>query len=185
MTEGTGEDITQLLRESRDGDPDGLPRVYALLYGELHRIARSVTGGAQATLTPTVLVNEAFLRLCGGGQALDLASRKHFFATAAQTMRWIVIDHARRAGAERHGGALVRVELDDNQAASFRPGELIALDAALDALERVDPARRELVELRYFAGLGYEELAPLLGRSVRTLKREWAAARAALQLLME
>jgi RNA polymerase sigma factor (TIGR02999 family) len=179
------EDITLLLKQAGDDDAGGVSRVYALLYDELHKIARALLRGGQATLTPTVLVNEAFLRLCGGGQDLSLESRKHFFATAAQAMRWIVMDHARRAQAERHGGGLVQVELDDSLPASFRPEELLALDAALDALEQVDPQRRELVELRFFAGLGYEDLVPLLGRSERTLKREWAAARAALQLLME
>lgn len=178
------EDITLLLQRANGSDAAGISRVYALLYDELHKIARGVLRGGQATLTPTVLVNEAFLRLCGGA-GLSLESRKHFFATAAQAMRWIVMDHARRAQAERHGGGLIQVELDEHLPASFRPEALIALDAALDALEQIDPARRELVELRFFAGLGYEDLAPLLGRSERTLKREWAAARAALQLLME
>ena len=185
MVDGGNEDITLLLQRAGRGEQAGISRVYALLYDELHKIARGVLRGGQATLTPTVLVNEAFLRLCGGGEGLTLESRKHFFTTAAQAMRWIVMDHARRAQAERHGGGLLQVELDENLPASFRPEALIALDAALDALQQIDPARRELVELRFFAGLGYEDLAPLLGRSERTLKREWAAARAALQLLME
>lgn len=185
VTDDDNEDITLLLQRHAAGDAGGVSRVYALLYDELHKIARSLLRGGQATLTPTVLVNEAFLRLCGSGQDLPLESRKHFFATAAQAMRWIVMDHARRSQAERHGGGLIQIELDENLPASFRPDELLALDTALDALQRIAPDKRELVELRFFAGLGYEDLAPLLGRSERTLKREWAAARAALQLLME
>ena len=179
------EDITQLLGRAADGDPGSLSRVYGLLYEELHRVARGLLHHGQATLTPTVLVNEAYLRLCGGDKPLPLENRKHFFATAAQAMRWIVVDHARRAHAQRHGGGLLRVELDDDLPQALRADELLALDAALERLGAIEPARRELVELRYFAGLDYADLVPLLGRSERTLKREWASARAALHLLME
>ncbi|WP_345776247.1 ECF-type sigma factor [Luteimonas salinisoli] len=178
-------DITLLLDKAGDGDQESLSQVYAMLYAELRRTARGLLRDGQSTLTPTVLVNEAYLRLCGGGATPSLESRKHFFATAAQAMRWIVVDHARRVLAERHGGGLVRIELDHELAQELRPDELVALDAALEQLGRVDPARKELVELRYFAGLDYAELVPLLGRSERTLKREWATARAALQMLME
>lgn len=184
MGEGN-DDITLLLQRARQGDAAGTARAYALLYDELHKVARSLLHGGQGTLTPTVLVNETYLRLCGGDAVLPLESRKHFFATAAQAMRWIVVDHARRAQAQRHGAGLVRIELDESLPAGMKPDELLALDAALEALERIDPVRRELVELRFFAGLGYEDLVPLLGRSERTLKREWAATRAALQALME
>lgn len=179
----TGE-ITLLLHRAGQGDSDSLSQAYGLLYEELRRIARGLLRGGQATLTPTVLVNEAYLRLCGG-RALTLENRKHFFATAAQAMRWIVMDHARHALAERHGGGLVRIELDDNLPQDLKPDQLLALDAALERLGQIDSARRELVELRFFAGLDYAELAPLLGRSERTLKREWASARAALYLMME
>ena len=131
----------------------------------------------------TVLVSEAYLKLSGG--ALSPENRKHFFATAAQAMRWIVMDHARRARAERHGGQLVRVELEDGLPAGREPEGLLALNDALDRLGAIAPQRRELVELRFFAGLDYAELVPMLGRSERMLKREWAAARAALQAMME
>ncbi|KAF1711254.1 RNA polymerase subunit sigma [Pseudoxanthomonas kalamensis DSM 18571] len=184
MDENATGDITLLLRQAATDDPDSLSRVCGLLYAELRKIARGIARGGQDTLTPTVLVNEAYLRLCGN-ESLNLESRKHFYATAAQAMRWIVVDHARRAQTGRHGGDLVRVELEDNLLQETRPEEVLALDAALDQLQKIDPARRELVELRFFAGLDYAELAPMLGRSERTLKREWAAARAALQTLME
>ncbi|MBP6490296.1 ECF-type sigma factor [Pseudoxanthomonas mexicana] len=177
-------DITLLLQSARAGDADSLSQAYGLLYEEMRRIAAGLLRGGDGTLTPTVLVHEAYLRLCGGDGALGVENRKHFFATAAQAMRWLLVDRARRLAAERHGGALVRVELDDGLAQELRPEELLALDTALQRLGEIDPARRELVELRFFAGLDYAELVPLLGRSERTLKREWAAARAALQAMM-
>ena len=177
-------DITLLLQSARAGDADSLSQAYGLLYEELRRFAAGLLRGGDGTLTPTVLVHEAYLRLCGGDGALGVENRKHFFATAAQAMRWLLVDRARRLAAERHGGALVRVELDDGLAQELRPEELLALDTALQRLGEIDPARRELVELRFFAGLDYAELVPLLGRSERTLKREWAAARAALQAMM-
>ena len=177
-------DITLLLQSARAGDADSLSQAYGLLYEEMRRIAAGLLRGGDGTLTPTVLVHEAYLRLCGGDGALGVENRKHFFATAAQAMRWLLVDRARRLAAERHGGALVRVELDDGLAQELRPEELLALDTALQRLGEIDPARRELVELRFFAGLNYAELVPLLGRSERTLKREWAAARAALQAMM-
>ena len=177
-------DITLLLQSARAGDADSLSQAYGLLYEEMRRIAAGLLRGGDGTLTPTVLVHEAYLRLCGGDGALGVENRKHYFATAAQAMRWLLVDRARRLAAERHGGALVRVELDDGLAQELRPEELLALDTALQRLGEIDPARRELVELRFFAGLDYAELVPLLGRSERTLKREWAAARAALQAMM-
>ena len=177
-------DITLLLQSARAGDADSLSQASGLLYEEMRRIAAGLLRGGDGTLTPTVLVHEAYLRLCGGDGALGVENRKHFFATAAQAMRWLLVDRARRLAAERHGGALVRVELDDGLAQELRPEELLALDTALQRLGEIDPARRELVELRFFAGLDYSELVPLLGRSERTLKREWAAARAALQAMM-
>ena len=177
-------DITLLLQSARAGDADSLSQAYGLLYEEMRRIAAGLLRGGDSTLTPTVLVHEAYLRLCGGDGALGVENRKHFFATAAQAMRCLLVDRARRLAAERHGGALVRVELDDGLAQELRPEELLALDTALQRLGEIDPARRELVELRFFAGLDYAELVPLLGRSERTLKREWAAARAALQAMM-
>lgn len=178
-------DITVLLQAARDGDPDSLSEAYRRLYRELRRTARALLRGEAGTLTPTVLVHEAYLRLCGGAQPPDLATRKHFFATAAQTMRWIVTDRARRQLTQRHGADWVRVELDDTVPQPTPPEQLLALDQALDRLGAIDPAKRELVELRYFAGLEYADLVPLLGRSERTLKRDWAAARAALQVMMQ
>ena len=178
-------DITRLLQQANGDDPGAISRVFALLYDELRTIANARLRGHDSTLTPTALVNEAWLRLCGNEAALALESRKHFFGSAAQAMRWIVVDHARRRQAECRGGAVVQIELDEGVPTPMRSEELLALDGALDALGKLDPARRELVELRYFAGLEFEELAVLYGRSSRTLKREWVSARAVLYSLME
>lgn len=176
--------MTQLLVQARAGDAESLPKVFALLYSELRKLADSRLYGREATLTPTVLVHETYLRMCGGGGTLPLESRKHFFAAAAQAMRWILVDHARRSLSGRRGGGNAKIELSEDLSEELRSEELLALDSALELLSRIDPARKELVELRYFAGLEYEELEDLLGRSVRTLKREWASTRAALYELM-
>jgi RNA polymerase sigma factor (TIGR02999 family) len=130
-------------------------------------------------------VNEAYLRLCGGREALAPQSRKHFYATAAQAMRWIITDLARQRGADRRGGEWQRVPLDEQLPMPAADTDWLALDAALTQLGRIDPAKRELVELRFFAGLDYPELVELLGRSERSLKRDWAAARAALMVMLD
>ena len=179
------DEITALLQQADGADPQALSQVFARLYDELRALARARLQGGEQTLTPTALVNETWLRLCNGEQPVTLESRRLFFASAAQAMRWIVVDHARRHLAERRGGAIVKLELDEGIAGEMRSEELLSLDGALDALGKLDPARRQLVELRYFAGLEFEELAELTGRSSRTIKREWASTRAVLYSLME
>lgn len=177
-------DVTELLQRAAAGDEASLSQVFAALYAELRKLARARLRDSDATLTPTVLVHETYLRLCAG-PPLAVESRKHFFATAAQAMRWILVDHARHEHASRRGGGLTRIELDPELAAEMSSEAILALDEALKALGRTDPAKRELVELRWFAGLDYAELATLLGRSERSLKRDWTSARAALITLME
>ena len=176
-------DITQWLADARNGDPQALPRAFEALYAELRKLAQSRVQAGDATLSPTLLVHETYLRLCGGGE-VALESRQHFFAAAAQAMRWIVVDHARHRLAQRHGGGLVRVELDAADAAELRPDQVIELDQALERLGRASPEKARLVELRYFAGLEFPELAALTGRSERSLKRDWASARAALHAMI-
>lgn len=176
-------DITQWLADARNGDPQGLPRAFEALYAELRRLAQARLHGGDPTLSPTLLVHETFLRLCGSS-ALPLESRQHFFAAAAQAMRWIVVDHARSRLAQRHGGGLVRVPLEDAAGDVLRPDQVIELDQALERLARASPDKARLVELRYFAGLDFPELVALTGRSERSLKRDWASARAALHAMM-
>lgn len=156
------------------------------LYDELHRLAHrqlAAHGPAGATLNTTVLVHEAYLRLAGslgpGG-----GDRAHFFNLAARVMRHVIIDFARRRIADKRGGGAVKVSLDEAGDLAGPDGsltaELLALDTALGELERGNPDLARVVELRFFAGLPLEEIATLLGRSERSLKRDWRRARAFL-----
>ncbi|WP_454832854.1 ECF-type sigma factor [Pseudoxanthomonas wuyuanensis] len=178
-------EITRLLTQARNGEPQRLGAVFEALYPELHRIAVSRAGGRERTLTPTVLVNELYLRLSGGGLP-QLADRRHFFVAAAQAMRWILVDHARRGDADKRGGGLVAVTLEEGlvDAGADRDTQILALHEGLEALEQINPQQRQVVELRYFAGLGFAEIAGLLDCSERTAKREWERARAFLHSLL-
>jgi RNA polymerase sigma factor (TIGR02999 family) len=155
------------------------------LYDELRGLAARKLAAERpgVTLSPTVLVHEAWLRLGAGGEACGeerrWEGRGHFYAAAAETMRRILIDRARRRAAARHGGGLRRTEFDQVECpASLRVEELLAVDEALDALAGEYPRKAEVVKLRYFVGLGVAEIAPLLGVSVATVERDWGFARA-------
>lgn len=178
-------EITRLLERARDGDSRQLTAVFEALYPELHRIAVARVGGGDRTVTPTVLVNELYLRLASGGLP-ELADRRHFFVAAAQAMRWILVDHARRAHAGKRGGGLAAVTLEEDLAGAIGDADtrILALHEGLEALEQIDPQRRQVVELRYFVGLGFAEIAGLLGCSERTAKREWERARAFLHSIL-
>jgi RNA polymerase sigma factor (TIGR02999 family) len=175
-------EITEYLEKVRDGDRDALARVYAILYPELKRLAQArlarMTPGS--TLTPTVLVNEAYLRL-HIGKGLCPADRQHLMACAARAMRFILVDHARKRHAAKRGDGLAEVTLTDAIAADGgNHTDLLDIDRALDLLEEINPAHRELVELRFFGGLSEGEIAELRGVSTRTVRREWQRARALL-----
>ncbi len=174
-------DITEILAAARAGASEGLGDVFAALYPELRKIAVARTAGLPpgATITTTALVHEAFVKLVRA-EALELSDRKHFFACAAQAMRQIVVDHARAALAEKRGGEADRITLSTGLAAASGPEHWLDLERALGELEAVAPDLREVVELRYFAGLTREEVAELLGQSVRTVHRNWRRARAFL-----
>lgn len=149
------------------------------LYEELRTLAGSQMARQPPghTLQATALIHEAWIKLGGGAQRWE--SRAHFFGAAAQAMRQILIDQARRKAARRHGGGQERVELTESQIVSAVPEErLLALNEALERLAVHHPAKAELVNLRYFAGLSLEEAAELLGLPVRTAKRHWTFARA-------
>ena len=174
-------EITEWLARARGGDSSALDRVFEALYPELRRLAHARAAAGERTLTPTALVHEAYLRLLGSA-TLELNDRRHFLACAARAMRAIVIDHARRRSAAKRGGPGDDVALD---AVEFMLGidgdeELLELDEALNSLERVNPRLRQVVELRYFAGLEFESVAELMDCSLRTAKREWSRARAFL-----
>ena len=180
-------EVTELLAEARSGDPLKLEAVFAALYPELKRLASvraAAAGGRDSTLTTTVLVHETYLKLVGS-RRLDLQDRKHFFACAGKAMRHILVDHVRAAMADKRGGGVSPVELPAELADRPRATDWIDLDRALDELDAFRPELRELVELRYFAGLSREETATLLACSERTVQRDWQRARAFLHARLE
>lgn len=173
-------DVTQALNGLPPGDPTAAVQLLPLVYDELRKLARARMAAEMPnhTLQATALVHEAYLRLSGSGSA-HWANRAHFFAAAAEAMRRILIDHARRRRAVRHGGGKEAVPLEETSIAA--PGDDDELIAVHDALERLaihDREKAELVKLKYFAGLTTEEAASVLGLSVPTAKRYWAYARA-------
>lgn len=180
MNEG---DITVMLQRIEQGDPTAADELLPLVYGELRRLAasRMAKEAAGQTLQPTALVHEAWLRLGGDAQPA-WANRAHFFAAAAESMRRILIDNARRKRALRHGGQLARVSADatgfDLAAPDAEAEELLLVNEAIDALAAHDARKAELVKQKYFVGLTLEQAAEVLGISERTAKRDWAYARA-------
>lgn len=177
MTEGA--EITQWLDAARGGDRDALDRVLATLYQELHQMARRQLAGQHGhTLDATALVHEAYLKLIGRHEA-QFDDRAHFFAYAASAMRSVVVDYARQRLAQKRGGDLHRVtELPENIESGLKLDEdTLALDIALTRLAAVDTKLALVVELRYFAGLSELEIAALLDRSERSIRRDWQKAR--------
>jgi RNA polymerase sigma-70 factor (ECF subfamily) len=178
MDDGT--DITRLLGELKAGDKSVESRLLEIVYPELRRIAsrhlRSESSGH--TLQPTALVNEAYLHLAGQFEK-DWQNRKHFFAVAAQLMRRILVDHARRRNADKRDGNRQRVELTDWLVISDdKLEEILALDAALDRLAEFDPRGSKVVELRFFGGMTELEVAEVLQVGSRTVRRDWTVAKA-------
>ena len=181
-------EVTQILSDLARGDAHAAGQLLPLVYEELRKLAaaRLAQEAPGNTLTATALVHEAYLRLVGPQGAARWDSRGHFFAAAAEAMRRILVDHARRKAAARHGGGLARLELEPDLAAAREPREdLLALDEALDRLAVADPLKAEVVKLRYFAGLTLPETAAALGLSERTAGRHWAYARAWLRRAVE
>lgn len=169
-----------MLNRAEQGDPQATEQLLVLVYGELRKLAAAKMAHEPAgqTLQATALVHEAWLRL-GGDQQPDWKNRAHFFASAAEAMRRILIDRARSRHAVRHGGGLVRFNVDDlGLAAAPDDDRVLAINDALERLALVEPQKAELVKLRYFAGLTVEEAAQILGISEPTAKRWWAYARA-------
>jgi RNA polymerase sigma factor (TIGR02999 family) len=172
-------DITLWLDAAREGDRTALDRVLATLYQELHAMARrQLAGQLGHTLDATALVHEAYLKLVGRNAA-QFDDRAHFFAYAASAMRSVVVDYARQRLAQKRGGDLHRVaELPEDLEGGVRlDEETLGLDAALTRLAAVDPRLAQVVELRYFTGLSELEIAALLKRSERSIRRDWQKAR--------
>jgi len=173
--------ITDLLSAIDRGDPRAAQELFPLVYDELRELAAAKLAREPAghTLQPTALVHEAYLRLVDVDQAQQFAGRGHFFASAAEAMRRILVESARRKKADKRGGGRARLDLDDlTPAAPDRADDLLALDEALTRLGDADPQAAELVKLRYFGGLTIPESAAVLGVSPRTADSLWAYARA-------
>lgn len=175
------ESITRLLTEAQSGNDIAWDRVYALLYTELHRIAHvQIRQRAHGRLSATSLVSESWLRL--NGAHVSVENRRHFTALVARAMRFVLMDEVRRDMAEKRGDGQRAVPLDEEVDAGHDAAlsEMIALDAALDRLGRLDARLAQLVEMRYFGGLDEAEIAEALGVTDRTLRRDWRRARAFL-----
>ncbi len=173
-------DVTQILEAVRQGDPRAADELLPLVYEELRKLAaaKMANEAAGQTLQPTALVHEAWLRLTGN-QNQEWEGRAHFFAAAAEAMRRILIDKARRKRAVRHGGEQQRVDFEEMNLASPTPDDqLLAMDEALDKLASLHPRQAELVKLRYFIGMTLKEAAEVLGISTDTAKDDSAHARA-------
>jgi RNA polymerase sigma factor (TIGR02999 family) len=179
-----GGEVTLLLAEMRLGHKDALARLMPLVYGELRRLAGHYLRGERIghTLQPTALVHEAFLRLLGQDRA-GWEHRGQFIGVAAQLMRRILVDYARQRAANKRAGASVTLneELLWAEQDSDRTEEILAVDEVLARLAELDPQQARVVELRYFAGLSVEETAEVIEISPRTVKRDWAMARAWLR----
>jgi RNA polymerase sigma-70 factor (ECF subfamily) len=179
-------EITTWLERLRAGDDAALDRVVPLLYEELRAVARRLLRRERPehTLSTTALVHEAYLRLVEA-RRLSSADRGAFLAAAAVTMRRLLVDAARRRQADKRGGGALLEPLDEELAEGLRApaadAELLALDAALERLGAASPRARQVVELRFFAGLSLEETAEALETSVKTIQRDWLAARAWLR----
>jgi RNA polymerase sigma factor (TIGR02999 family) len=172
-------DNTSILSAIDQGDAQGAEQLLPLVYDELRKLAarRLAQEKPGQTLQATALVHEAYLRLVGEHDP-GWSSRGHFFAAAAEAMRRILVEHARRKKRLRHGGAIRRLDLDEVDLAGAAPSEdLLALDEALEQLAKKDAIAAQLVKLRYFAGLTMEEAAAALGVPLRTAERNWTYAR--------
>ena len=174
-------EITQILQRVDQGDSSAAAQLLPLVYDELRRLAahRMANEAPGQTLQPTALVHEAYLRLVGPEQARKWDGRGHFFAAAAEAMRRILVESARRKQRLRHGGQLERVDLDAVDLPLPMPDDdLLALDEALDRLATVDTRAAEVVKLCFFVGLTQEQAAQELGISLATAERLWSFARA-------
>jgi len=175
-------DVTRILSQIEQGDPVAAERLLPLVYDELRKLAAAKLAHENPgqTLQATALVHDAYLRLVDVDQVQHWDSRGHFFAAAAEAMRRILVDQARRKRTERKGGDRVRLDVDEAQSypvAGQEPERILAIHEALAVLEAESPRKAQLVKLRFFVGMTLEEAAAALGIAVPTAKRDWAAAR--------
>lgn len=181
MSQEQSADITQMLIEMTDGNTEVVNQILPLIYSELRKLASSYLRRERAdhTLQPTALVNEAYLKLIDQKKVV-WQNRAHFFGIAAQVMRRILLDHARKHTAEKRGGEAEVLPLEEEilVVSHEKSAELIALDEALENLAKMDEQKARIVELRYFGGLSIEETAEVMGVSVPTINRQWRMAKA-------
>lgn len=180
MSESRVNEVTRILNAAQSGDPKAAEQLLPIVYAELRRLAahKLANETANQTLQPTALVHEAWLKLAGE-TGRKYTGRDHFFAVAAEAMRRILIDSARRKRSQRRGGGQERLDVQEIDLAAEMPDdELLALNEALEKFAALDPSKAELVKLRFFVGLTLEETAEILGTSLATAKRHWAFARA-------
>jgi len=180
--------VTRILSAIEQGDPHAPEQLLPLVYEELRKLAaqRLAQEKPGQTLQATALVHEAYLRLVNVEKVQHWDTRGHFFAAAAEAMRRILVEQARRKGRERHGGGLQHVDLLADEVVATQPDEqVLLLDEALTRLAIVRPQAAELVKLRFFAGLTVDEVSPLLGVSSRTARRLWVFAQAWLRREMD
>jgi RNA polymerase sigma factor (TIGR02999 family) len=176
-------EVTELLIKWSKGDKAALDELMPVIHSELRRLARRYMARERPghTLQTTALINEAYLRLVDQ-QGVEWQDRAHFFAVAAQIMRHILVDHARKYQSEKRGAGLHKLALDDVAVANQeRASELVALDGALDALAALDPRQSQIVELRFFGGLTVEETAEVMRLAPITVMRDWRLAKAWLR----
>jgi RNA polymerase sigma factor (TIGR02999 family) len=174
-------DVTQILSQIEQGDPAAAKELLPLVYDELRKLAaaRLAAENPGQTLQATALVHEAYIRLVDVKEAQGWDSRGHFFAAAAEAMRRILIDRARKKARYKRGGRFERFSIDALDVAdTASPDEMLVIDEALTALAKHDPSAAEVVKLRYFAGLTIDEAAKSLGMSTRNAYRHWSYARA-------
>jgi RNA polymerase sigma factor (TIGR02999 family) len=174
-------DVTRILSDVEQGDPHAAEQLLPLVYDELRRLAaqKLAQEAPGQTLQATALVHEAYVRLVDVDKAQRWDSRGHFFAAAAEAMRRILVENARRHQAAKRGGGLERIDLPElAESATDDPVDLVALDEALKRLETLHPQKAQVVKLRFFAGCRLEEAAQLLGISRSTAQRHWTYARA-------
>jgi RNA polymerase sigma factor (TIGR02999 family) len=179
--------VTKVLSAIEQGDPRAAEQLLPLVYDELRRLAAQMLAHERPgqTLEATALVHEAYIRVLDGGHGQDWNSRGHFFAAAAEAMRRILVDNARRKRRPKHGGDQKRIALDSVVLpAHDRFGDVLALDEALNEFAKQQPLKANLVKLRYFAGLSNEDAATCLGISPATAKRYWSVSRAWLYLAL-
>lgn len=185
-SEPDGSSVSGCLKQWSEGNPDALNRLMPLIYHELRRLAHAYLRRERHdhTLETSALIHEAYMRLIGQREICCLNTHQ-FLAIAARTMRCILVDHARSRDYQKRGGGMVRVSLEDMQPLSVEPPPwLIDLDEALEKLAEVSPQQAQVVELRYFGGLGSEDIAAILGISIPTVTRRWRVARAWLYRFM-